>query len=91
MSESNKYRQNQDHISAFVSEMVSEVEGKTISKEELSQEFKKWFEDSQGNRTKPKGMELFEYMDNKFGTCKSIVWKNIQINYPKLEDDLQYI
>ena len=91
MSESNKYRQNQDHISAFVSEMVSEVEGKTISKEELSQEFKKWFEDSQGNRKKPKGMELFEYMDNKFGTCKSKVWKNIQINYPKLEDDLQYI
>jgi phage/plasmid-associated DNA primase len=74
MSASNKYRQKQDHIAAFVAEMVIKNDGKdfegklfTIGKSEIVNHFKKWFEESQGNKKPPKGAELHEYMEKKCG------------------------
>ena len=81
MSASNKYRQGQDHISGFVSENVLRKDGKKIGKQELVQQFKIWFQDTQGNKKPPKGVELYEYMDKKFGKCKKDGWANVQILY----------
>ena len=85
---SNKYRQGEDHISAFVSEMVAVKEGKKIGRRELSEQFKLWYQDNQGGRKTPKGVELYEYMDQKFGKPKSGGWKNVEIVYPDLDDEL---
>lgn len=82
MSESNKYRQGQDHIAGFVGEMVARKEGKRIGKRELCEQFKIWFQEQQGNRKAPKGVELCEYMDKKFGKSKKDGWVNVQIVYP---------
>jgi len=93
MSASNKYRQCQDHIAGFVNEMVVKVKPgdkmNKIGKRELCEQFKRWFEDQQGSGKKmPKGVELYEYMDKKFGTCKKDGWRGIRIAYPETEDDI---
>jgi P4 family phage/plasmid primase-like protien len=79
---SNKYRQGQDHISAFVAEMVGKKADKKIKKTDLYEQFKLWFQEQQGNRKMPKGVELYEYMDNKFGKAKKgDGWVNVEILY----------
>jgi len=84
---SNKYRQGQDHISAFVAEMIGRKEGKVIKKTELYEQFKMWFQEQQGNRKMPKGVELYEYIDNKFGKAKKGGWHDIEILYDQEEVD----
>jgi P4 family phage/plasmid primase-like protien len=92
MCASNKYRQGQDHIAGFVIEKVVKRVGGRIKKNELYEEFKKWFQESQGNSKVPKGKELYEYMDKKFGVCKKDVgWKNVQLLYPDTKDDIDEI
>jgi phage/plasmid-associated DNA primase len=93
MASSNKYRQGQDHIAAFIEEMISKtgVNGDRIKKTELSEEFKRWFQASQGMRKMPKGTELYEFMDKKFGKCKSTGWHGVKIIYPEAMDEIQEI
>ena len=86
MSASNKYRQGQDHIAGFVSENVVRKDGKKIGKQELVQQFKIWFQDTQGNKKAPKGVELYEYMDKKFGKCRKDGWANVQIVYQEADE-----
>jgi P4 family phage/plasmid primase-like protien len=88
MQASNKYRQGQDHISAFIGEMVRKKEGKWVKKNELSEQFKLWFQEHQGSRKIPKGVELFEYMTKKYGTCKTKGWQNVEVIYPENEDEM---
>ena len=86
MSASKKYRQGQDHISGFVNEMVGKCEGKKINKRELCEQFKCWFQEQQGSKQVPKGIELCEYMDKKFGKC-SDGWNNVEIIYSKINNN----
>jgi P4 family phage/plasmid primase-like protien len=91
---SNKYRQSQDHISAFVSEKIVQTNNNSdkIKKSELTQEFKRWFEQEQGNRKSPKGLEVIEYVNDKFSVCKNNVWHGIKIIYQESsEDELDYL
>jgi P4 family phage/plasmid primase-like protien len=85
---SNKYRQGQDHISAFVADMVGKKEGKSVKRNELWEQFKLWFNEQQGNRKMPKGVELYEFMDNKFGKAKRDGWHGVEILYNQEEDDI---
>jgi len=86
----NKYRHGQDHIAAFVHEMISKTGIMTdrIKKTELTNEFKTWFSNSQGNKKAPKGIELYEYMDKKFGKCRSTGWHGVKILYPDLLEEI---
>lgn len=92
---SNKYRKGQDHISAFVSEMIVKTDNQEhkIKKTGLMQEFKIWFQNEQGNGKMPKGQELYDYMDKKFGPCKT-GWHGVKFveNEDKNDDinDLDY-
>jgi P4 family phage/plasmid primase-like protien len=87
---SNKYRQGQDHISAFVNEKVIKKEDGSIKKSVLSQHFDAWFQENQGNRKKPKGVELYDYMEVKYGKPVKGEWKGIAIlcEYDNDEDDV---
>jgi P4 family phage/plasmid primase-like protien len=86
MASSNNYRRGQDHIAAFIGEMVVTKFGGRIKKQELSEEFKIWFQSSQGMRKAPKGVELYEYMDKKFGKHKSNEWYNVEILSPEVDE-----
>jgi hypothetical protein len=52
----------------------------------LKKEFDMWLQESQGSRKGPKGEELYEYMNKKFGPCKSTGWHCVKIVYPEEED-----
>ena len=57
-----------------------------IKKKELTQEFTSWFKESQGYRKMPKGVELYEYMDKKFGLHKTTGWQGVKILYPTSDE-----
>lgn len=99
---SNKYREGQDHISAFINEKVVKKDGKDkdgndyfIKKSELCSEFKGWFNDEQGSRKMPKGSELYEYMDNKYGKSGknkktgNVGWSGVTLLYPEQTDEME--
>ncbi len=90
LNSSNKYRKGQDHITAFISEKVTKTNNPKdkIRKNELIAEFKKWFEETQGSRKVPKGEEIYEIMNKKFGQVKTTGWHGVKINYPNEEDEL---
>lgn len=87
---SNKYRCGQDHITAFISEKVCKTDNQNdkIKRTELMREFKPWFEQSQGSRKAPKGEELYEAMNKKFGHLnKDGKWHGVKIISPEGDDE----
>ena len=93
LESSRKYRELQDHIAGFVSEMVIKTgdQNDKVTKSELSQEFKIWFQENQGNRKPPKGVELYDYMSKLYGKWKQPGWKGVKIAYPEKTDELNEI
>jgi P4 family phage/plasmid primase-like protien len=94
---SNKYRQGQDHIAAFVEEKIGKKSGGFVQKSELCEQFKIWFQEEEGGARKaPKPTELYEYMEIKFGKTKrtkdGVGWVDLAISYTyENEDVLQQI
>jgi putative DNA primase/helicase len=94
MNASNKYRKCQDHISKFVSEFVEKTDNQKdrIKKTELINQFKFWFQNEQDKHKKiPKGQELYEFMNKKFGEPKLTGWHGVKILYPTTDeiDDIE--
>lgn len=69
---SEKYRNGQNHIAAFVCDRIRKTDNKkhVIKKKSLLEEFTIWFKQEQGIRKMPKGEELYEYMDKKYNSSK---------------------
>ena len=86
---SNKYRKGQDHIAAFIAERILKTGNKAdkIGKNGLNNEFKIWFQQEQGNRKMPKGQELYDFMDKKFGLHGTKGWVGITFIKPDEEED----
>jgi P4 family phage/plasmid primase-like protien len=89
LNASNKYRKGQDHIAAFVSDKIIKTSNTKdkIGKRGLQEAFKQWFEITQGSRRVPKGEELFEYMNKKFGQCKTTGWHGVKFIEPEEEEE----
>ena len=89
LNASNKYRNGQDHIAAFVKENIIRTDDNKdrIRKQELANHFKFWFAQEQGNKKMPKGEELYMYMDKKFGFHKPTGWAGVKILYPDETDN----
>jgi len=80
-----KYRNEQDYITSFVEDKLlstNNTEDK-IGKRGLSEAFKLWFTQENGNRKVPKMAELTEYMNNKYGQYKNNKWSGVKFT----EDD----
>ena len=90
-SASSTYRKGQDNISAFVSERIIKTGDSKdkIGKKGLMEDFKQWFGTENSGMKPPKGKELHEYLDKKFGPCKPNGWSGIKFIEP--EDDTNYI
>jgi len=89
---SKKYRNGQDHIAAFVYDKIRKTNDpkQSIKKKSLLQEFTDWFKQEQGTRKMPKGEELYEYMNKKFGSPHSSKgWVGLEfIREEEDEDDI---
>ena len=93
LNASNKYRNGQDHIKAFVSDRIIKTGEKSdkIGKRGLYEEFKLWFQQEQGARKVPKGEELYAYMNKAFGECNSKGWLGVKFADKEDGDDLNDI
>ena len=92
LDESNKYRKGQDHIAAFISEKLKKTSNmsQAVKKTVLMDAFKEWFQQEQGSRKIPKGEELYEIMNKKFGNChKTKGWIGVEfIREEEEEEDI---
>jgi len=89
LSESIKYRQGQDNISAFINDRIIRTSNnkKGVMKCELRQEFDLWFQHNGTHSRKPKFTEVNEYMEKKFGKYKTKGWLGTAIKQEPIGDD----
>jgi len=87
---SNQYRESQDYISNFIREMIVKETGGKIGKQELTEQFKYWFQENHGGcGTKmPKGADVKAAVSQRFQEPKHNGWMDIKINYQR-KDDVQ--
>ncbi len=73
-----RYKDRQDYLAEFVTDKICRVDGYSIRKGELTNEFKQWHQMNVGTKNAvPK--EIHEYMDRKFGKNIGGIWKNVKI------------
>ena len=89
LSKSQEYREGQDYIYQFIKERIITLEGSTVKKREVAQEFREWYQTNYGNKGKDiRDKELYKYMIKYYGAYKAGGWKNISIVYEDYEDGI---
>jgi P4 family phage/plasmid primase-like protien len=86
LNETKKYRLRQDLIGQFVNERVRACEGRTITRQALSQTWKMWLEETQSSNA-PKMSELCEYLTGKYEKHGSAGWAGVEIVYEPPPDN----
>jgi P4 family phage/plasmid primase-like protien len=86
MANSEKHREGQDYFTGFAKDKIRQKEGANVKKTELYEEFKKWYIQNYGKDI-PKGKELNEFMDKRFGIHTKTGWRNIEIIYENEDQD----
>jgi putative DNA primase/helicase len=84
---SSSYRNTQDYYSEFVSDKVKKTTGGKIKETSLYEVFKTWFQLHHGKNV-PKGRDLFEFMNKKFGRKQRGIWNNLSIVYDDYDPSL---
>ena len=85
LSNSDKHREKQDFMAEFTKDKIKTVAGSRIKKTELLETFKQWYTTNYGKNI-PKGREVFEFMDRRFGEYKN-GWHNAAIIYDEEEQE----
>jgi P4 family phage/plasmid primase-like protien len=78
MAASDRYRQSQDVVAEFISEIYEISQGaKILNKTCVSEDFKRWHNETYGTKG-PQPKEVHEYMDKKFGKTIAGKWQNVK-------------
>ena len=80
LASSESYRNSQDYINEFVRDKIRKVEGHYVKKTEMYESFKIWYIEHY-DRNVPRGNEIYEVFDKKYGKYTTKGWKNISIIY----------
>jgi P4 family phage/plasmid primase-like protien len=86
LASSENYRNSQDYINEFVRDKIRKVEGHYVKKTEMYESFKIWYIEHY-DRNVPRGNEIYEVFDKKYGKCTPKGWKGISIIYS--HDDVE--
>lgn len=85
---SEDYRKSQNYMAEFMGEKIRKgTETSRIKKTELYEEFKQWYQINYGKNV-PKGREIYDQMDKKYGKYKN-GWQGYVIIYE--EDEVEEI
>lgn len=84
LSSSDKHREKQDFMAEFTKDKIKIKSDGRIKKTELLETFKQWYNSNYGKNV-PKGKEVFEFMDKRFGEYKN-GWHNVAIIYDEEEN-----
>ena len=90
LSASNEYRERQDYLAEFVRDKVVKCDGSTVRKSQLSEEFKIWYNINFGTKN-PRPQNLYDYMDKRYGRCRSGIWRDVKIKFHEEDDDFQEV
>jgi P4 family phage/plasmid primase-like protien len=90
LCKSNAYREDQDYLSEFFKDNIEKQIGGKIKKTEVYETFKQWYALQHGGRP-PKGKEVYDFMDKKFGKHVKGTWTGGVIVYPDDEEDVDDI
>ena len=77
------FKQEND-IEAFIDNRIIKLEGGTLGKQNILDEYKAWFEEEQKSGKKSKPDELYNVLTKKFGAPRRGKYKNITF---KVEED----
>jgi P4 family phage/plasmid primase-like protien len=86
MANSDQHREKQDYFTEFAKDKIKKKEGDKIKKTELLETFKLWFNINYG-KCVPKGKEITEFMDKRFGIYKQ-GWHNVAIMYDEEDEEI---
>lgn len=86
MANSDKHRESQDYLAGFIKENVRHKEGSVVKKTNMMESFKVWYTQNYGKGTLPKGKEITEFMNKRFGVYNK-GWHNVEIFNDGDEDD----
>ena len=81
------YRNTQDYYSEFVSDKVKKSQGSKIRETSLYEVFKGWYQLHHGKNI-PKGRDLFEYMNKRYGKKIKGHWNNVSIVYDDFDPEI---
>ena len=84
MSNSDQHREKLDYFTEFAKDKIKSKPGEKIKKTELLETFKIWFNVIYG-KGMPKGKEICEFMDKRFGVYNK-GWHNVEIKYDDDDD-----
>lgn len=87
LSASDEYRNSQDYLAQFTKDKIMKIPGSRIKKTELSETFKQWYTSNYG-RSVPKGKEIYDFMDKRYGAYKNGGWNNVSIIYDEDDGDV---
>ena len=88
MANSDKHREGQDYFTGFAKDKLKKKDGSKVKSTEVYEEFKKWYIQNYGKDI-PKGKELKEYMDKRYGISVKGIWRNVELIYDNDEDELE--
>jgi P4 family phage/plasmid primase-like protien len=89
MSASSKYQNSQNHLALFAEERLVKtgVNSDVISKTQIMFVFKEWFIESfPGMRMTIKGLEMYEFLNKRYGEVKTNGWRGLKIIYPEQDE-----
>lgn len=88
LSASNDYRKKQDYLLEFAQDKIEKCDEPhaKIRTTEVYAEFKLWYQETYGKNV-PKGKELYEFMDKRYGKRKNNCWIGYKIKYDN-EDNM---
>ena len=91
MKASNEYRAGQDYLMEFLNDKIekSSEPGIKIKKTEVYAEFKVWYQETYGKNI-PKGKELYDFLDQKLGKCRTGGWQGYKIKYDMDEGENEF-
>ena len=82
MEASNSYRKRSDYLTKYIDECVKKTNdpNDTLSKKEVKNSFKEWYESSFDDKTPPL-QDLYDKLDNLCGKYKLRKWVGVKIIY----------
>jgi hypothetical protein len=82
MEASNSYRKRSDYLTKYVDECIKKTNdpNDTLSKKEVKNSFKEWYESSFDDKTPPL-QDLYDKLDNICGKYKLRKWVGVKIIY----------
>lgn len=87
MRSSDKYREGQDYMTEFDKECIKRVPDAKLKKTVVLSKFREWYESNYGRGNIPKGKELHEYLDTKYGRNVKGKWNNVMIIEDEVDND----